>query len=98
MDQPQANQPPRFQFSLRTALLLTPVLAGLVYLHTTHLKVAVVIDLCLLDSSAIYVGFSMCDNTARWKEIVGRVIGYSACLILLGLILQLFYFLFLPLR
>jgi hypothetical protein len=49
MDSPPP--PPRFQFSLRTALMLTPVLAGLLHLHmppSDHLKVAVLIDSALI--------------------------------------------------
>jgi hypothetical protein len=50
-----AMQPlPRFQFSLRTALLLTPVLAGLVYLHLSpsdHQIVAIMMDSALIASA-----------------------------------------------
>jgi hypothetical protein len=84
MDQQQPDKPQRFQFSLRAALLLTPLAAGWLYLHVlcyqgrgamrnTATGLAF-IDLTALGALVVKVGVRLAQSPVWYLRIAGVAI------------------------
>jgi hypothetical protein len=83
--------PPRLQFSLRTAMLLVPVAAGLVYMHIRILPLAVVVDGVLVSGCLLALGLWWLGSTSRGLSIVGYVLTMVSAFVFFGALIMLLF-------
>jgi hypothetical protein len=86
-----ADEPPRLQFSLRAALLLTPVLAALAFLHVRILPLAVIADAVLVSFSLLALGLWWLGSTSSGLSLVGFVLTMVAGFAFFGTLAMLLF-------